>query len=95
MKTEEKVLNNFQGLSPGFPRNFGISVGKSILKLIKCWKVPGSFPHSSSLPSALPTHKFNIRQLCQTLALVTLLPKVLTDGTSVVPWPAAAWGHSG
>lgn len=36
METEEKVLNNFQGLSPCFPSNFGISVGKSILKLIKC-----------------------------------------------------------
>lgn len=35
MKTEEKVLNIFQGLSPGFPGNFGTSVWKSILKLIK------------------------------------------------------------
>lgn len=55
----------------------------------------GSFPHSDSLPSALLTHKFSTGQLCQTLFPVTLLPKVLTDGTSVVPWPAVAWGHLG
>lgn len=36
METEEKVLNIFQGLSPGFSSNFGTSVGKSSLKLIKC-----------------------------------------------------------
>lgn len=41
MKTEEKLLNNFWGLSPGFLSNFGTSVGKSILKLIKYWKARG------------------------------------------------------
>lgn len=95
MKTKEKVLNIFQGLSPGFLSNFGTSVWKSILKLIKCWKTPGKMPWVSSLPSALPIHKFNTGQLCQTLILEPLLPKVLTDGTSGVPWPAAAWGDQG
>lgn len=81
----------FSRSEPSFPKQLWyLSVEKHFevnQTLKNTWQnAMGSFPHSSSLPSALPIQKLNSGQLCQTLVLETLLPKVLTDGSFPLPW---------